>query len=198
MQTEPSHKSLKSQFRKDVRARRASMAEDERLARNQAINEAVMRLVHNEEPATVAAYFSFDGEPDLAPALREMAADGVRLAMPVVRDAPGKAIIVFHAWHPDGSTQNNCYGIREPEGTPLVQMTGIDMVLVPLVAWDREGRRLGMGASYYDRMFQPFAALDAPRRIGVAYDCQEVEKIPGDPWDVPLHGLVSESGLIDF
>ncbi len=88
----------------------------------------------------------------------------------------------------------NRYGIAEPDGTQDVQPADIDLVLVPLVGWDRAGGRLGMGAGFYDRLFQPFAGLEKPLRIGVAYDLQQLPGVPRDPWDIPLHGVLTENG----
>ena len=94
--------------------------------------------------------------------------------------------------------KKNRYGIPEPTGTGMVQVPEIDLVLLPLVGWDRFGSRLGMGAGYYDRALQPFAQSDRPLRVGVAYRVQQVEKLPAEPWDIQLHGMLTESGWIEF
>ena len=91
----------------------------------------------------------------------------------------------------------NRYGIAEPAGTRELHPLEIDLVLVPLVAWDASGGRLGMGASFYDRFFQPYAADDRPQRIGIGYRAQQVTAIPLDPWDIRLHGVISETGYLD-
>jgi 5-formyltetrahydrofolate cyclo-ligase len=59
------------------------------------------------------------------------------------------------------------------------------------------GGRLGMGASFYDRVFQPHARVRRPFRLGVAYRLQQVERIPLDPWDIRLHGVLTENGYFD-
>jgi len=98
------------------------------------------------------------------------------------------------AWSPDMKLVANRYGIAEPCGTEDVRTGDIDLVLVPLVGWDRAGGRLGMGAGFYDRLFRPYAKLEKPLRIGVAYDLQGLPGVPRDPWDIPLHGLLTENG----
>ena len=65
---------------------------------------------------------------------------------------------------------------------------------MPLVAFDQAGNRLGMGGSFYDRAFQPFAQNPRPMRMGVAYDDQECTEIPLDPWDIRLHAMLTEEG----
>jgi len=97
-------------------------------------------------------------------------------------------------WLPDRETVANRYGIAEPANTEDIRIVDIDLVLIPLVGWDRTGGRLGMGASFYDRLFQPFAESERPLRIGVGYELQNVPNIPREPWDVGLHGLLTENG----
>ena len=194
MKIEPTQKTLKSRLRKATRNKRAGIEFSQRKRWDRAINEHLVRYSRQASPAVVAAYMAFDGEPDLMPALAVLENSGVRLALPLVQDAPGKAVITFRHWSVSGETQQNRYGIREPVGTREIPVPEIDLVLVPLVGWDRTGGRLGMGASFYDRLFQPYANLERPVRMGVAYEMQNVDSVPRDPWDINLHGVVSEKG----
>ena len=90
---------------------------------------------------------------------------------------------------PASETKLNRYGIPEPVGTLELRLSEIDLALVPLVAWDEYGGRLGMGASFYDRLFEPFAADVKPFRMGVAYQLQKVDHIPLEPWEVRMHAV---------
>jgi 5-formyltetrahydrofolate cyclo-ligase len=137
---------------------------------NTAINQYLDEYSRQARPAVVAAYLAFDGEPDLMPALTGLEDRGVKLALPVIQDAPGKAVITFRQYSPTGEIQQNRYGISEPVGTENINVTDIDLVLFPLVGWDKTGGRLGMGASFYDRLFQPFQKLGSAngRRLRVA------------------------------
>jgi len=191
MQTEPS---LKSRLRKDIRCKRAAIKAVQRDRWNTAINQHLDEYSRQTRPAVIAAYLAFDGEPDLMPALTGLEDRGVKLALPVIQDTPGKAVITFRQYSPTGEMQQNRYGISEPVGTENINVTDIDLVLFPLVGWDKTGGRLGMGASFYDRMFQPFQELGRPVRMGVGYELQYVERVPSDPWDVRLHGVLSENG----
>lgn len=194
MHTEPSQKSSKSQLRKKIRHDRTRIATKTRQAWDAQINQHVCKLSMQLQASTVAAYLAFDGEPDLKPALSALESQGVRLALPVVQSAPGKSVITFRLWGEDVELKNNRYGIAEPVGARDIHVTDIDLVLVPLVGWDRCGARLGMGASFYDRLFQPFASLEKPVRMGVGYELQNVSSIPQEPWDIRLHGVLTESG----
>ena len=100
----------------------------------------------------------------------------------------------FQQWSPGTQMVTNRYGILEPSETPDIQMVEIDLMLIPLVGWDSSGGRLGMGAGYYDRALQPFAQSPSPVRAGVAYQLQQAPNLPTEPWDIRLHGILSESG----
>jgi 5-formyltetrahydrofolate cyclo-ligase len=194
MKSEPSLKLQKAALRKSSRLKRAGLGGEQRLALDAAINRHLLDYTERLRPGTVAAFAAFDGEPDLAPALRQLDIDGVRLALPVILDEPGRPVIGFRQWRPTDAMKSNCYGIPEPVGTLELRLSEIDLVLLPLVAWDEHGGRLGMGASFYDRLFEPFAGDDRPTRTGVGYDLQRSERLPLDPWDVRLHQVLTESG----
>ncbi len=197
MNSEPRPFPGKANLRKDLRAARAAVDARQRAGWDERINRELLAWAEQSRPAVLAAFLAFDGEPDLRPALRQLDQSGVRLALPVVRTGPGRDVIVFRQWSAHSELAPNRYGIREPVGTLDIQLTEIDAVLMPLVGWDRRGGRLGMGASYYDRAFQAFAGSDRPRRIGVGYELQRLERVPVEPWDLRLHAMLTESGLIE-
>jgi len=188
---------LKNQLRKDVRQKRTAIAAANRAGWDASINRSLEAYVRQHAPRIVAAYLAFDGEPDLAPTLAKLARSGTRLAVPVIQGESGRKFITMREFVPDEALQSNHYGIAEPVRVADIPLTDIDLVLVPLVAWDISGARLGMGAGYYDRLFEPFSAMRRPVRLGVGYDLQQIESLPNDPWDVRLHGMVTESGCLD-
>jgi 5-formyltetrahydrofolate cyclo-ligase len=194
MQTEPNQKSLKSRLRKDIRRKRAGIDAAQRKRWDAAINQHLEAYSRQSSPTVVAAFLAFDGEPDLMPYLADLGDRGVKLALPVIQDAPGKAVITFRHWSLAGEMRQNRYGISEPVGTRELSVTNIDLVLFPLVGWDKTGGRLGMGASFYDRLFQPIQEFHRPVRMGIGYELQCVERIPSDPWDIRLHGVLTENG----
>jgi 5-formyltetrahydrofolate cyclo-ligase len=203
MKTEPSLHASKSELRKTARQRRAGLAADRRRRLDAAINHHLLDFAERLQPGLVAAFIAFDGEPDLSPALRDLERRGVRLALPIVQDdathtgSPGGSVICFRRWSSESDMRPNRYGILEPVGTLEIGLAEVDLALLPLVAWDAAGGRLGMGASYYDRLFQPFAGEPRPLRMGVAYGIQQVGRVPREPWDVSLHMILTESGCLD-
>jgi 5-formyltetrahydrofolate cyclo-ligase len=196
MNSEPSRQLSKSDLRQHLRQARAQLAADQREMLNSAINRQLIHYARHAGHRVVAAFVAFDGEPDLGPAMKQLESEGIRIALPVIREASGRADICFRHWSPASDMQPNRYGIREPVGTLDVQLGEIDLVLIPLVAWDSSGGRLGMGASFYDRAFQPLEGERRPFRMGVAYQLQQVERVPLEPWDVALHGVLTENGCL--
>lgn len=190
----PDQKSLKEQLRTELRQQRAGLDEIHRNVLDTAINTHLVNYVRSENHRTVAAYLAFDGEPDLSLALTKLEQQGVTLALPVVQDAPGRSSMSFCRWSTSQALRPNRFGIAEPVGFEEITAPQIDLMLLPLVGWDRHGSRLGMGASYYDRVLQPFAQAPRPVRMGVGYTVQETGQIPTEPWDIPLQIMLTENG----
>ncbi len=193
----PDHHQPKSELRAQLRRRRAAIDDTHRDILDTAINSHLVRHARDGGFDTVAAFLAFDGEPDLALGLAELERGGVTLALPVVQASPGRLGLVFRRWSPGDPLRRNRYGIPEPADAPEVPLPAIGLMLIPMVGWDRGGNRLGMGASFYDRALQPFALAARPLRVGVAYAAQELERVPVDPWDVPLHAVLNEHGWFD-
>ncbi len=142
------------------------------------------------EAAVVAAYWPLAGELDPRPALRRLAARGHRLALPRMQ---GKALpLAFHAWSWDQPLIPGGFGVMQPD--PAAPAAIPDVVLVPLLGFDRRARRLGYGRGYYDRTLRALRAAGAARlAIGLAFALQEVEAVPVGPADEPLDVVVTEA-----
>jgi 5-formyltetrahydrofolate cyclo-ligase len=194
MKTVPDQKSRKDLLRKELRRERVNLEPRRRESCDAAINAHLIDKVQKENYRVVAAFLAFDGEPDLQPSLQTLSRKGVRLALPVIHEAPGRDYITFQEWAPGRPLKPNRFDILEPQDRKEVPLPEIDLALIPLVGWDRSGARLGMGASFYDRALQPFSQLLKPVRAGVAYRSQEASEIPMDPWDIRLHAVLTEDG----
>jgi 5-formyltetrahydrofolate cyclo-ligase len=137
----------------------------------------------------VATYVAIGGEADPTLFARAAHAAGCRLALPHVesREEP----IRFLAWHPDAPLARGPFALRQPHAHK--PELAPDIVLTPLVGFDRRGNRVGQGAGHYDRAF---AAYPAAWRVGIAWSVQEVSALTPDPWDVPLHAIATEKEWI--
>lgn len=135
-------RAVKSAFRTACLARRAAMAHPDAGARLAAI---VLEQVQIPESAIIAGFWPMGDEIDLRPLLHALHARGHRLALPETPKR-GEALIFRH-WHPDATMIAGRFGTSHPDGPPVSP----DFFLVPLLAFDRRGNRLGYGAGYYDR-----------------------------------------------
>lgn len=161
----------------------ASRAVETRLGRL-----AVLELAH-----VVAGYRAVRGEIDIDATLIGLRETGVTVTVPRVVGEE----LEFVQWDPAGGGTLGSFGIPEPARGVVVGVASHDVVLAPLVAFDRAGHRLGQGGGYYDRTMARRAG-GRPLMIGVAHAFQEVESIPVEPWDVPLDAVVTECETIAF
>jgi 5-formyltetrahydrofolate cyclo-ligase len=194
LKPETSKRPQKASLRKKIRALRRNLGADEKQAMDSAINRFLTSYIVEHRPRSVAAFWPFDGEPNLLPGMDLLQREGIQVALPVLGIDSGSPSMTFRKWTTATAMEENRYGIPEPSGSPEVMMIEIELMLLPLVAWDEDGRRLGMGAGFYDRALQPYAQSASPVRIGVAYQLQKVPHLPAEPWDVRLHMVLSESG----
>ena len=136
----------------------------------------------------VASYHPVGSEADPAALVRSARDAGCRLALPHVttRAAP----IRFVAWKREQALAGGPFGLSQPVAGEEVAP---DIILTPLLAFDRALNRLGQGAGHYDRAF---AAHPNAWRLGVAWSVQQVAALPADPWDVPLHAVLTERDWI--
>jgi 5-formyltetrahydrofolate cyclo-ligase len=146
----------------------------------------VLRLLsHLERASTVCAYVATGGEIDPLQILLHAAGMKLRTALPRIesREEP----MTFRYWTPGEELVAGPLGLTQP--TDRAEICRPDLILTPLLGFDRTLGRIGQGAGFYDRAF---AANPDARRIGLAWSVQEVDAIPIDPWDMPLHGIATE------
>jgi 5-formyltetrahydrofolate cyclo-ligase len=148
---------------------------------------AQIRKLALPQAATVAGVWPLPGEPDLVAAWTALHARGHVVVLP--ETTPRGEALLFRRWEPGGLLRDGRFGTRHPDGPVQVP----DIVFVPLLAWDRQLRRLGYGGGYYDRTL---AALPEALAIGVGLSVQEVAAVPVGPYDVALDAVVTERGLL--
>ena len=140
--------------------------------------------------AVVSGFSSLPDEFRAWPLLRRLHAEGHALAMPVMQ---GKSLpLVFRAWAPGDAMDKVVWGIAEPKADkPVLEP---DIVLVPLLAFDATGRRLGYGGGYYDRTLRGLRARKRIVAVGLAYDEQQVDAVPHLDYDERLDWVLRPSG----
>ena len=142
---------------------------------------------------TILAYFSFRQEPDLSPLFTSEHPSLNRWGFP---RCVGKSL-VWHSWQPGDPLENGTYGIREPHPTaPLLSPDEVDLILVPSVACDWRGYRLGYGGGFYDRLLSQPQWSEKPT-IGIIFEFARLPELPIDAWDKPLQAVCTDDGLVD-
>ena len=140
------------------------------------------------EGAIIAGYWPMGDEMDPRPLMLALASLGLALALPVT--PPLGQPLTFRAWAPGGALRPGPMGTSEPVAGEALRP---DWLLVPLLAFDRAGRRLGYGGGYYD---STLAALPGAKPIGIAYAAQEMAEVPAGPQDFRLPLIATEAGVI--
>lgn len=188
---------MKQAIRTEMIHRRLALAEAERLRLSEGAQRALIGSEAYQRARLILLYQPFRGETETALIAREAVAAGKGLALPRVQKEPRQ--LWLHAYRGEPKDLiSGAYGILEPDPAgPLVDPARIDLVVVPGVAFDRQGNRLGYGGGFYDRTLPVIRrANPAARLIGLAYGFQVVAQLPPDPHDIPVDGLATEDGLI--
>jgi len=182
-----------------MRARRRGLGQPERehAAQNLAQHLYTSRLFLRG--ARIAFYLPMDGEIDPTLLIEQARAMNKRCFLPVLNPlTPGR--LWFAPYGEDEPLHYNRFNIPEPvlKGKHMVPAWALDLILLPLVAFDAQGNRLGMGGGFYDRTLAFLSRRRhwrKPRLLGLAYEFQKVPALHREPWDIPLHGIVTERGF---
>jgi 5-formyltetrahydrofolate cyclo-ligase len=184
----------KAEARRAARSRLAAIGSAARAEAEAAIARNVWLVPEVAAARTLLLYASLPDEVATDAIAREALRRGLTVTYP--RCLPATFELALHHLRDLGELRDaGSYGIREPDpACPLLDTSDIDVVLVPGLAFDRRGARLGRGAGYYDRLF----ALPTFRafRCGLFFAAQEAHHLPTDPWDVFLDAIVTEEGMV--
>ena len=189
----------KADLRRTLRAKRKALShEEQRVAAGRlAANIAGMHLFLVSR--RIACYLPNDGEIDPGKIMGRIWHMGKTCYLPVL-PPPSHDRLWFAKALPGMKMARNRYGILEPVVLPreLVRAEELDLLLMPLVGFDRNGNRLGRGGGFYDRSLlylHDRLHRKKPRLLGLAHDFQRVETLEPDPWDIPLAGIVTDKAI---
>jgi len=183
----------KAQLRAALRARRDALPPGERQAAAEAIAARTFPLPVG--PSTiVSGFMPLKSEINTLPLLEKLAGAGASLALPVVVGR-GKPLIM-RAWGWGEPLGGGVWGIREPR--PEAPEVEPDILLVPLLAFDRRGQRIGYGAGYYDMTIARLRTRKPITAIGIAFAAQEVANVPANGFDAPLDLVLTEREVVDL
>lgn len=190
----------RASLRRTLRHARKSLTQEAQLAAAKDIVGALDSLPEIRSASVVAGYLPNDGEVSLEPFfvhLQDLSPE-IRFALPVLHPfCPGH--LVFLHYHDATPMKHNRFGIPEPacNVTDVIPTASLDVILLPLVGFDHRGNRLGMGGGFYDRtLAHRHRWASSPSLIGIAHECQQVDTLPVQSWDVPLDAIVTPGQII--
>jgi 5-formyltetrahydrofolate cyclo-ligase len=186
----PDSSPSKSQLRSALRHRRQALSSDQQRLAAQAVSGHIAELPKWRTAQRIALYLAADGEIDTAPLGALGRAQHKQLFLPVIE---ADRSLGFAEWRADSPLSPNRFGIPEPSAqADRCPVKDLDIVFLPLVGWDLQGGRLGMGGGFYDRTL---AGITGPLLVGLAHARQQVDCIPQEEWDISLNFIASDAAL---
>ena len=189
---------LKGTLRKQLRAARRGLPAFEHASRSKHAASSIARLSAFKAGSRIAVYLPFDRETDPSALVAAARRRRVRLYVPVVESVRHRRLRFYPL---AGRMRRGTFGISIPHRAVRARAVSprwFDLIAVPLVGVDRQGRRLGMGGGFYDRALEWRRHRRhwlGPRLVGLAFDCQRAESVCAQPHDVRLDALATESGI---
>jgi 5-formyltetrahydrofolate cyclo-ligase len=180
-------------LRNDARAARAKLTADEREKASDKIVATVIRSSWFRRSKFVACYLPMQEEVDTWLLIDRAWRMKKRIFVPIIKK---NFTMAFCELTTESKLVFNRYGLSEPQNGEIIAPRALDLVITPVVAFDDEGNRIGMGGGYFDRTFSFLRNrhfLFHPKLIGLAYSCQRVEKIAPNPWDIRVFRVIDES-----
>lgn len=185
--------------RQDIRThvrhlRRALTPEQQQTAAVQAAERA-LNFAPIQQAQKIALFLSFDGELGTRPLIAKLWQHKQQVYLPVLHPFSAGQLL-FIRFEPTTRLTPNRLNIPEPplDIRNLATLDDLDVVMVPLVAFDQQGQRLGMGGGFYDRTLQNWQQHGF-LPVGMAHDCQQVGELPVAEWDVPLPAVITPSHI---
>ena len=187
----PEHK---QRIREQLLQRRNSLSTFDVLKRSNQVLDALYAMKEFQDASIVLAYISFGTEVNTHGCIRSLlATDAMQVLVPVVADRKASTLILseLHAWN---ELSTGAYGILEPKPEHIREhpASDVDLALVPGIAFDRQGNRIGYGGGYYDVLLK---RIDG-RAVALAYGFQVLEELPRESHDVQVEDIVTEDGVI--
>ena len=191
-----------TEIRRLIRSERRSLSRQKRRENSQAAATHFIRNIDLLRCNRIALYLAADGELDPQPLIQQLRRLNKKIYLPILR--PGSTNALWFSEYQKGDRLfTNRFGIAEPDSNyrKPVKTWGLDLIILPLVAFSSNGTRMGMGGGYYDRTLayqRTHKQWIRPKLVGYAHECQRVNTLLKRAWDIPLHGVITELGYQSF
>lgn len=186
--------SSNAEVRASIKQMRSKLKPDFQETASQKIQQRLITLPQFNQANKIACYLAHNGEALTNPIIDYIWQESKNCCLPVLHKTP-KKYLTFHIYNQDTQLSPNQYDINEPVATSQITITDLDIVIVPLVAFDKDCHRLGMGAGFYDRTFALRKHQDSPLLIGIAYEMQKIATITPNDWDIAMDFIVTENHI---
>lgn len=180
----------RNQLRQQIRKTRANLTALQQQQAEDSITQQALAFIEERNAQHIALYVSFDGEISTEKLIKTLWAQDKHVYLPVLHPFNPNHLL-FLRYLPDTPMLKNKFGIWEPKLNvqSVLPLEELDILFTPLVAFDKQGNRLGMGGGFYDRTLQNWRNSSFIP-VGLAHQCQQVEQLPTEAWDVPLHQIL--------
>jgi 5-formyltetrahydrofolate cyclo-ligase len=191
---------LKATIRQSIRIKRKNLTAAEKDLAGKLLSEQLANQPIIAKQQHIACFLSFDGEISTHTIIQQIFQQKQFCYLPKLKPyKPNR--LWFMPYTPNSKMQANRFAIDEVDQLPnhAIAISKLDVVLLPLVAFDKQGNRLGMGGGFYDATFAHLRKKQRrPLFIGLAYQAQLVKELPSDRWDLPLDGVCTEKNFYLF
>jgi 5-formyltetrahydrofolate cyclo-ligase len=189
----------RNEIRANIRAARRSISPEQQAVLGQQACENMLSKIKYLAVKHVAVYLTNDGELDSEPLIQALWERGIKVYLPKLHPF-SKGNLLFLAYTQQTPMLRNTLGILEPvlDIRGLILPEQLNLIVTPLVAFDKNGNRMGMGGGYYDRTLVNWEKAGTPLPIGYAHDCQQVDHLSCEHWDIPLPTIVTPTKIWDF
>ncbi|MCK3657844.1 5-formyltetrahydrofolate cyclo-ligase [Pasteurellaceae bacterium Pebbles2] len=182
---------LRKTLRQQIRQTRQNLTALQQQQAAQSLTQQALALIEQRQAQHIALYLSFDGEISTQLLIEKLWQQGKNVYLPVLHPfAKGHLLFLNH--RPDTALIKNKFGIFEPQLAVqnVFPAEKLDIIFTPLVAFDLQGNRLGMGGGFYDRTLANWQHKNFVP-VGLAHQCQQVKSLPVESWDIPLFAILS-------
>lgn len=184
------HQQFRQQLRQHIRKARRNLTALQQQQAAQRITQQALSFIEQHQAQHIALYLAVDGEIATQPLIEQLWQQGKNVYLPVLHPFC-KGHLLFLRYLPDTLMKQNKYGIFEPHLNVqnVIPLEQLDVIFTPLVVFDKQGNRLGMGGGFYDRTLQHWQQKHFIP-IGLAHQCQQVDTLPVESWDMPLERIL--------